>query len=266
MYNKHRIERIINYFLVQRLGSYIFLYRNFLFFYFSYYFVILALLIKLAVAPLHRWLIKVCSGLDWFSVFLLLTVQKVIPTIALFLIINYKLLSILIFFILIRSLIGCFGGLGQTSLRIILSYSSIRHIRWIISILLVSSIYWFKYFIIYSIILVRLVISVYKNKIYRLRQIFRINFSSILLFFSLGGLPPFLGFFIKVIAIIKLIDWNYYIILVILLRSSLISLFYYCRIGIFIYLNVNLNLNKSYSNKFNFFYLLNFILRPILFL
>jgi len=267
IYNKHRIERGVIYFLIQSLGSYIFLYSNFLYFSLSYNFIILALLIKLASAPLHKWLIKVTSGLDWFTIFLLLTIQKIIPIIALFLILNLNLTKFLFFFLVISSLFGCLGGIGQRSLRIIISYSSVRHLSWIIRIIYISRFYWLKYFIIYSLILFNVLISIYKNKIYRLRQLFGIDFNSIILFFSLGGLPPFLGFFIKVIVINSLINLNYYFILIILLASSLIRLFYYTRLRMFIYLNNNINLNKRFNRKFStYFNLLRIIIVPVLFL
>lgn len=49
------------------------------------------------------------------------------------------------------------------------------------------------------------------------------------LFLSLGGIPPFLGFFIKWISVILIIK-NFPIIIVILIISSLINLFFYIRI------------------------------------
>ena len=266
IYNKYSIERIVNYFLIQSLGSFIFLYRNFLYISVSYKFMLISLLIKLAVAPIHIWLIKVCSGLNLIDIFILLSFQKVIPMIRLFLIIKFNLINYLIYFIYTSSLFGSLGGVGQSSLRLILCYSSISHISWTLRIILISSLYWIKYFFIYSIITIIIIIPINKEKIYRLSQIFSINFRRIVLFFSLGGLPPFIGFFNKVNVIDKLIINNLYLIIIILLFSSLIRLFYYCRLSIFIYINTNFSINKRFNNKLLLFINLNLILVILIFL
>lgn len=51
-------------------------------------------------------------------------------------------------------------------------------------------------------------------------------------FLSLGGLPPFLGFYPKWLVIQRVVTFSQIILVIILLRFSLISLFYYVRVGL----------------------------------
>lgn len=222
-----RKETSLKYFLVQSFGSILFLIGvfNLNFSVFSY----IGLLLKAGVAPLHFWVLSVTKNMSWSILILLLTVQKLGPLLGLALREFSRALVIIL-----SALLGRFGGFIQSNLRLILSFSRIAHLSWLL-INLNRIILFFSYYLIYSFISILLGISFNKAKIFRISQI---NFPQSLLsklsmsmrLLSLGGLPPLLGFFIKWITIeINFLPVSIYVVLVL---STCISLFFYLKIVI----------------------------------
>lgn len=153
---------------------------------------------------------------------------------------NYFFLSI----ILISAIIGRILGINQTRLRKILAFSSINHIRWLLSRIFCSISIWLVYFLTYSIILLSLTFLFHKIHIFYFFQLINfaesnkiINLSIFLIFFRLGGLPPFLGFLPKWLVIYRLIMINQYLLRFFLILFTLITLFYYLRITFFALIN-----------------------------
>nr|YP_010043647.1 NADH dehydrogenase subunit 2 [Branchinella kugenumaensis]QPD06968.1 NADH dehydrogenase subunit 2 [Branchinella kugenumaensis] len=218
-------ETSLKYFLVQSFGSVLFLMGvfNLNFSVFSY----MGLLLKAGVAPLHFWVLSVTKNMSWSILMLLLTVQKLGPLLGLAL---SEFSSALV--IILSALLGSFGGFIQSNLRLILSFSSIAHLSWLL-INLNSMMLFFSYYLIYSFISILLGISFNKSKIFSISQM---NFPQSLLsklsmsmsLLSLGGLPPLLGFFIKWMTI----EMNFLpvSICVGLVLSTCISLFFYLKI------------------------------------
>merc|ERR1711915_1128054 len=91
---------------------------------------------------------------------------------------------------------------------------------------------WLTYMLIYSAVSSSIVLLLNSNQVFHFKQIRSIPrtkakaFSFIALF-SLGGLPPFLGFIPKLLVIGLLSSIKEPIWLLFLLMSSLITLFYY---------------------------------------
>jgi len=77
----------------------------------------------------------------------------------------------------------------------------------------------------------------------------KINFLIFTNIFSMGGLPPFIGFFPKLIVIIYLVNNGNYFLTLILVIFNLITLYYYLRISYSRFL-INFIKNKSINNKF----------------
>lgn len=200
--------------------------------------------------------------------FILITWQKIAPLIILSFCINFYLFLIAIFS---SAFIGAINGLNQTSLRKIIAYSSINHLRWIIARILNNENIWKIYFIFYSFLSLTIIFIFKTFKIFNLNQIFSFSIknSFIKLFvslplLSLGGLPPFLGFFPKWIVIEILIFSKLYWIIFILVNFSLITLYFYIRISYSAFL-INFNkinfftLNSKYKKNYKFYLLINFI-------
>lgn len=178
---------------------------------------------------------------------------------------------LLIVAILISTLIGAIGGLNQNSLRKLLAFSSINHIGWIISAIIFNENLWLVYFLIYTFLNICVIIMFNKYKIFYLNQIYTlfmgstvIKFSLLTSLLSLGGLPPFLGFIPKWLIIQSLIFIKLNFINIFIICISLITLFYYLKVGfaafIINYNEFNWNYKNFYSQRhINIIIIINFI-------
>nr|YP_010140013.1 NADH dehydrogenase subunit 2 [Aulacochilus grouvellei]QQK56312.1 NADH dehydrogenase subunit 2 [Aulacochilus grouvellei] len=219
-----------------------------------------SLLMKMGAAPFHFWFPEVMEGLNWLNNLLMMTWQKIAPMVLLNF--SFNQIYFLTFIIVLSSLISGLMSLNQTSLRKILAYSSINHISWMISAMMYSNTVWLIYFIVYSIISINLILILKNLNSFYLTQLFfffknnksikiLVNFN----FFSLGGLPPFLGFFPKWLTINYLTYNNFYFLTVLMILFNMMMLFAYLRIT-FSSLTIksnestNLNYNLSFTTIF----------------
>lgn len=284
-------EACIKYFLIQAIASSTLLFSsiiliikfNFLNYFneinFSSYIIIFSLLIKIGAAPFHFWFPRIIDGLNWFNRFILLTWQKIAPIIIISLLIINKIIIIRIIFSSIVSIIGIFN---QFSLRKIIAYSSINHLRWIIIAIIISKNLWFIYFFIYSIISILIIFIFNIIKIFYLNQLFFnlksniIKLTIIINLLSLGGLPPFLGFLPKFLVIQFITFYNIYFLTILIIICRLIILYIYIKICYSSFLinsyENNWIINYKLKNKnYNIFiysiifsYLILFIIFPII--
>nr|YP_010564318.1 NADH dehydrogenase subunit 2 [Parapediasia teterrellus]UYX62341.1 NADH dehydrogenase subunit 2 [Parapediasia teterrellus] len=221
-----------------------------------------SLLMKMGSFPFHFWFPNIVEGLSWFNNFILMSWQKISPIILLSYYFNKNFLIMIIIF---NALIGAIGGLNQTSLRKLLAFSSINNLSWMLSSILISENLWLFYFCIYSFMISILCFLFYSLNISYMNQLFfsnmnfMIKINLLINLFSLGGLPPFIGFFPKWIVINFLINNNLLLLIFILIMSSLIMLFFYIRItySSFMFNYLKLKWMKIYI-KNKMFYLLNF--------
>nr|WGO58211.1 NADH dehydrogenase subunit 2 [Blattella foliolata] len=194
------------------------------------------LLLKGGAAPFHWWFPSVMEGLTWSNCFILMTLQKIAPLI----LISY-LIKISVFYstiIILSVLIGSIGGYNQISIRKILTYSSINHMGWMLSAMLLGENMWLMYFSIYSFLTLTIISIISPFQISFINQTFLFNndnpmmkfllFTSLL---SLGGLPPFLGFMPKWFIIQSMVSNGMSFIITIMIVLSLITLYYYLRIS-----------------------------------
>nr|YP_009268204.1 NADH dehydrogenase subunit 2 [Calliptamus abbreviatus]ANN35897.1 NADH dehydrogenase subunit 2 [Calliptamus abbreviatus] len=195
-----------------------------------------SLLLKIGAAPFHFWFPEVMGASSWINCLTLMTWQKIAPMMVL----SYCIqLSTFMFLIIILSIIiGAMGGLNQTSLRQLLAYSSISHLGWMISSLIVSENVWELYFIIYSLLSLILVLLFKQMNLFFMNQIYsasnmktEIKFMMFLSLLSLGGLPPFLGFLPKWIVMQSLVENNLTALMTIMVVLTTITLYYYMRIS-----------------------------------
>nr|AQP27335.1 NADH dehydrogenase subunit 2 [Labiotermes sp. BRA029] len=214
------------------------------------------LLLKSGAAPLHWWFPGVMEGLSWENCALLMTVQKAAPLMLMSYLIEINAFTLTI--ILLSTIVGSIGGLNQTSMRKILTYSSINHTGWMLIALTTSENLWLVYFMIYSTLALTVVSAIKLSGISFINQTMMTNkevtlmkfmiFTSLL---SLGGLPPFLGFLPKWIVIQAMITNNMTSLATIVVVTSLITLYYYLKISYssFMILNTepkwNLKLHKN---------------------
>nr|YP_006883115.1 NADH dehydrogenase subunit 2 [Phoronopsis harmeri]AES86295.1 NADH dehydrogenase subunit 2 [Phoronopsis harmeri] len=239
-------ESAIKYFLLQALGSGLFVLGSCLSYASSGSWLISSLSgpdsllilsglgLKLGAAPFHFWVPSVMNSLSWYNALVLSSLQKIAPL--LFILVLFPNFSMLFMLILSASgaLVGGIGGLNQTQILALLGYSSIGHLGWIMGLSLVSLYFSIFYFLLY-LITVTVVFCLLKtfntNKVKSFSLKEKMNSSMQVPFFicllSLGGLPPLLGFFPKMVGF-KLLSENLFSFLLgLLILGSLMSLFYY---------------------------------------
>nr|AQP29019.1 NADH dehydrogenase subunit 2 [Nasutitermes matangensis] len=194
------------------------------------------LLLKSGAAPLHWWFPGVMEGLSWENCALLMTVQKAAPLMLMSYLIEINAFTMSI--ILLSTIVGSIGGLNQTSMRKILTYSSINHTGWMLIALTTSESLWMVYFVIYSMLALTVVSAIKLSGVSFINQTMLTNKETTLMKFmmftsllSLGGLPPFLGFLPKWIVIQAMITNNMAPLATIVVVTSLITLYYYLKIS-----------------------------------
>nr|AEW48060.1 NADH dehydrogenase subunit 2 [Stegana multicardua] len=224
-----------------------------------------SLMLKLGMAPFHFWFPNIMENLSWMNCLLLLTWQKIAPIMLIsHLYMNMK--NLLFISIILSVIIGSLGGLNQSSLRKLMTFSSINHMGWMLMALYINELIWLIYFMIYMFLSFMLIFMFNIFKIFHINQMFSVIFNSKILkfillmnFLSLGGLPPFLGFLPKWLIIQELSMNNEYFMIFILMMFSLITLYFYLRIC---YSSFMLNyfennwMNKMYLNSKNYMIML----------
>nr|WAR51451.1 NADH dehydrogenase subunit 2 [Zemeros flegyas] len=286
--NLFNSETSLKYFLIQSIASINFLFsillKMILFKNFEFNFLISilinsSLLMKMGSTPFHFWFPNIMEGLSWLNCFILMTWQKISPMILLSYYMNN---NFLIFIMILNVIIGAMGGFNQTSIRKLMAFSSINNLGWMIAALMISENLWMFYMCMYSFLISMMcflffILNIYFiNQLYNFNMNFYMKISIMINFFSLGGLPPFLGFFPKWIIINFLLNNNYFVITIIFIMMSLVMLFFYIRIMYSSLMFFNFKIkwfnifikNKSliYINFFNLISLLGMILSTLFFM
>nr|QPQ74960.1 NADH dehydrogenase subunit 2 [Pantala flavescens] len=236
----YETESAMKYFLVQAMASIMFIIAVLMSEIYTFslndpmpYLISSALMMKMGAAPFHFWFPGVMEGIDWFNCFILMTWQKLAP----FILISYKLMNnLMIFSIFASTLIGSVGGLNQNSIRKIMAYSSISHLGWMISAMMISNDLWLLYFTIYAVMNMAMIYLFYSQSLFHLSQSFftktnpMIKFSMMISMLSLAGLPPFLGFLPKWLVIQNLTNQGSFLMLVFMVMTTLLTLYFYMRV------------------------------------
>nr|YP_007627162.1 NADH dehydrogenase subunit 2 [Epinephelus areolatus]AGH03406.1 NADH dehydrogenase subunit 2 [Epinephelus areolatus] len=198
---------------------------------------ILALSLKVGLAPLHTWLPEVLQGLDLTTGLILSTWQKLAPF-ALLLQIQATNPTILIILGITSTLIGGWGGLNQTQLRKIMAYSSTAHLGWMILVLQFSPTLTLLTLLTY------LVMTSSTFLVFKLNKSTSINMLATswaktpalttltpLILLSLGGLPPLTGFMPKWLILQELTKQDLAPIATLAALTALLSLYFYLRLS-----------------------------------
>lgn len=220
------------YFFIQRIGSVIVLTSSF---YgsmtFSIRLIVIALILKLGIVPFHFWLPRLVNSLQTKEILVLLVWQKVAP---LFVIVSLPMFesNIKIFIRLLSASVGRVLGLKQTQWRQIFTFSSISHLGWIIIRRVVSIWLFFVYFLTYALSLVQ--IFFFNNKSTTNTSSFffpGINLLNLIILLSLAGLPPMLGFLIKILVVYYFMGSPLIVFIIFVIISfSIVRIFFYLKI------------------------------------
>nr|YP_010503058.1 NADH dehydrogenase subunit 2 [Hyphessobrycon amapaensis]UXD78941.1 NADH dehydrogenase subunit 2 [Hyphessobrycon amapaensis] len=202
--------------------------------------VILALSMKLGAIPFHFWLPEVMQGIDLTTGLILSTWQKLAPF-ALLLQITHELdplmLSLLGF---ASAALAAWAGLNQTQLRKILAYSSIAHLGWMFVIVQQAPQATIYALIIYLLTTTAAFLTLKESSATKINS-FSLSWAKAplmailvgLILLSLGGLPPFMGFSLKLAILEQLSKQEMHAPATMLAFASLISLSFYVRLCYF---------------------------------
>ena len=233
------IENSIKYFLIQRIASIVFLSFTLLNLFrdspLVKTIILLSIILKLGVAPLHGWFISLIRESTARVILYLSTVQKIIPLIVLR---NLEVRDFMLTLLAILTIsIVWTGGITLVRLNSILGLSSVSNLLWFLTSAQLRVSVILTFFFLYRIILIGVLRTVIDSLgIRAVTQISSMTRNSKLVFrfffMSLGGLPPFLGFLAKVIVLKLLLRGFSTLFLLILVLRALIILLYYTMFSI----------------------------------
>nr|BDQ44421.1 NADH dehydrogenase subunit 2 [Amynthas tokioensis] len=256
------VEGSIKYFLAQALGSALLLTSSIMLW--SPYSIwpstmplilMVSLLLKLGSAPCHFWYPSVMASISWVSCTILSSWQKLAPLTILVFFTTQTLKPIIPLMAGLNALLGGIMGMNQSQLRTIMAYSSIGHLGWMLSFMLMDKpLMTMLYFSIYCSLIIPLFMIMNSLNLMATKQLSKISmispttqFMVSILLISLAGLPPLTGFMPKLLAITMLASLNSTLIMI-LIMGSLMNLFFYLNIIINMMMftqNMNMNTMKK---------------------
>nr|WNH38494.1 NADH dehydrogenase subunit 2 [Gymnothorax javanicus] len=196
-----------------------------------------ALGMKIGLAPTHLWLPEVLQGLDLTTGLILSTWQKLAPMTLIYQLAPNIDTTILLLIGLTSALIGGWGGLNQTQLRKILAYSSIAHMGWMMIVLKYSPGLMVLNLMVYIIMTSTAFMTlktVSATTINTLATIWTkaptMITIAMLTMLSLGGLPPLTGFMPKWMILQELTKQDLPATATAMALAALLSLFFYLRL------------------------------------
>nr|YP_010890746.1 NADH dehydrogenase subunit 2 [Enneapterygius hsiojenae]WJK72094.1 NADH dehydrogenase subunit 2 [Enneapterygius hsiojenae] len=207
--------------------------------------IMMALALKLGLAPFHEWLPEVLQGLDLPTGLLVSTWQKIAPFAILYQV-SPPTPALLTALGLLSVLVGGWGGLNQTQVRKILAYSSIAHLGWMLLVLqfsppltlltlmtylIMTSAMFLAMMVLNSTTIGKLALSWTKSPLMALLVP--------LVLLSLAGLPPLTGFAPKWLILQELSTQGLPLIATLTAMSALLSLFFYLRVSYAVTLTIS---------------------------
>nr|BAD12313.1 NADH dehydrogenase subunit 2 [Albula glossodonta] len=200
--------------------------------------VMIALALKVGLAPVHFWYPEVLQGLDLTTGLILSTWQKLAPFALIYQVAPGASPVLLACLGVSSALVGGWGGLNQTQLRKLLAYSSIAHMGWMIIVV--------KFVPNLTILGLGVYIVMTSATFMALKTVSATKISTLALkwakapglvtltmltLLSLGGLPPLSGFLPKWLILHELAKQNLPLIATLMALASLLNLFFYMRVS-----------------------------------
>nr|YP_001994328.1 NADH dehydrogenase subunit 2 [Normichthys operosus]BAG49424.1 NADH dehydrogenase subunit 2 [Normichthys operosus] len=212
----------------------------------------IALALKMGLAPVHFWLPEVLQGLDLTTGLLLSTWQKLAPFALVIQIAPNMHPSVLTTLGICSALVGGWGGLNQTQLRKMLAYSSIAHLGWMVIVLQfaphLTLLALGTYIAMTSAAFLTLK-STSSTKINTLAMAWTktpgLAALAALMLLSLGGLPPLTGFMPKWLILQELTKQDLPLTATLMALTALLSLYFYLRLCYAMTLTLSPNTNNS---------------------
>ena len=222
-----KTSALVKYFTIQSLRSLLFIFTRVsraVLSRFGLTITILALILKLGIVPLHLWYLSILQDLNWIRIFILSTVQKLLPLFFISSLINaYE--AILVALV---SRVAGIWALGVSSLKRLVGYSSLLNIGWMLLSTLSASVF-IQFFITYFFRILGLInyLSYFiSEKIRDLKKFNSLNdtVTICLLILRLRAFPPLLGFWAKLFILKLIIEFS--LLLAIFLLVNTVFLIY----------------------------------------
>nr|ALA40025.1 NADH dehydrogenase subunit 2 [Cnemaspis mahsuriae] len=195
-----------------------------------------AIMLKLALAPVHLWYPDVLQGSTTNTALILSTWQKLAPLTLLFMISHHLPPNTLLTLGLLSALTGGWLGLNQTQVRKILAASSIAHMGWVITALSINPALTTLTLMIYITMTTTVFSHMTTTNTKTIPDISTtwthspaLLLTTMLALISLGGLPPMTGFMPKWLILKEMTATKLIPLAFALLLASLPSLFFYLR-------------------------------------
>jgi NADH:ubiquinone oxidoreductase subunit 2 (subunit N) len=224
---------------------------------FALTFILISLFFKLAIAPFHSWSPAVYEGSPTSTTFFFVVVPKLAIFVLLLRIFYFGFFGFIDswrYYVIIGAvlsvIVGCVAGLEQRKLKSLLAYSSISHMGYLLLSFSTGSFegvqMLLNYLIIYMIsglcvwsvfVLTKLKNNYSKKQNKDLGDLVLLHKSNNMLaliltiaLFSIAGLPPTIGFLVKMSIFLSVIESSMYFAALLSILFSVISAFYYIRI------------------------------------
>nr|AGN71013.1 NADH dehydrogenase subunit 2 [Alsodes gargola] len=217
----------------------------------------IAIAMKLGIAPFHFWLPEVLQGVTLQTGLILSTWQKLAPMALMIQFSQSINLTLMLSLGLLSTMIGGWGGINQTQIRKILAFSSIAHLGWMVAVLKISpqlSLFNFAIYILMTSTLFLTFLHLNTKNISELSTSWSktptLTALSLLSLLSLSGLPPLTGFLPKWLIAQEMIKQDLSMFALVILLSTLLSLFFYLRLTYTMSLTLSPNSTNSPSAWF----------------
>nr|YP_005088870.1 NADH dehydrogenase subunit 2 [Clupeoides borneensis]BAL43623.1 NADH dehydrogenase subunit 2 [Clupeoides borneensis] len=198
---------------------------------------IMALALKLGLAPMHLWLPEVLQGISLTTGLILSTWQKLGPFFLMLQVAQDSQTPTLTMLAILSILIGGWGGLNQTQIRKILAYSSIAHLGWMILVVQIAPKMALLALLTYITMTTAAFLSLKKMNTTNIATL-ATNWTktptlaalTCLTLLSLGGLPPLTGFMPKWFILQEATNQGFPATATIAALGALLSLYFYLRL------------------------------------
>lgn len=248
------LEAVSKYFLIQAIARFLLIFGVVFRYYYnstilllgeynqvSYTVILVGLLIKLGAFPNPYWFVDIVKGVRYSRLGFVLVISKIRPLYLLFCVLKKEVFVLTRVIGIITALVGRVMGINQSNFRKVVAFSSVANLGWfILCIPLMRGGLLIFCFLGYRVRILPALWVAGRLRLYSLRKSSRIFYTlgeKVVLVFcllSLGGFPPFVGFFVKWAFFQRLVKEATYIYSVLLVVRSLLSLFFYlyCRFNL----------------------------------
>nr|AEP26559.1 NADH dehydrogenase subunit 2 [Cyrtodactylus sermowaiensis] len=220
----------------------------------------MAIMLKLGIAPVHLWYPQVLQGVTMNTALIISTWQKIAPLTLLYMMHHTLNSTVLLTMGLTSAVLGGWAGLNQTQTRMIMAFSSIAHMGWLIAAMTMNpdlaTLTMITYMTMTTATFMPLAPTTKTiNDIGTTWPLSPATLTATMItLMSLGGLPPLTGFMPKWLILKELSSTGLTLIATLILMASLPSLFFYIRLA---YLTVLTTPPATNTTKYKWRFKLN---------